>query len=221
MPGVLTVREEGEARRHVFEQQAVIGRDLDCDIPLVSRSVSRRHALVEKTAGGWVVRDLGSANGTCVDGARVTEAPLVSGADVRFGDVDALFQIGSRETKSAERLISSLSIPPVHKARPFAVFVATIVGVILLAAATIWARYCDRAPARAGSTAGAPALVRDVPIGFARSVRARWARSGARRGSRPRPTAAGRESPRSSRTRGAAWAGATPSPLTKGRSPRA
>lgn len=158
MPGVLTVREEGEARRHVFEQQAVIGRDPDCDIPLANRSVSRRHALVEKTPGGWVVRDLGSANGTSVDGARITEAPLVSGAAVRFGDVEALFEIGSRETKSAERLVSSLSIPPVNKARPVAVFVATIVGVVLLAAATIWARYCDRAPARASAAAGAPAL---------------------------------------------------------------
>jgi FHA domain len=167
MPGVLTVREEGAARRHVFEQRAVIGRDLDCDIPLMSCSVSRRHALVEKTPGGWVVRDLGSANGTCVDGARITEAPLVSGAAVRFGEVEALFKIGDRETTSAERLVSSLSIPPVHKARPVAVFVATILGVILLAAATIWARYCDRAPARASSAAGAPALVRDVPGAFA------------------------------------------------------
>jgi pSer/pThr/pTyr-binding forkhead associated (FHA) protein len=163
MPGVLTVREEGEARRHVFEQQAVIGRDLDCDIPLVSRSVSRRHALVEKTPGGWVARDLGSANGTCVDGARITEAPLVSGAAVRFGEVEALFEIGPRETTGAERLVSSLSIPPVRKARPVAVFVTATVGVILLAAATIWARYCDRAPPRASSAAGAPGLVRDVP----------------------------------------------------------
>ena len=158
MPGVLTVREEGEARRHVFEQQAVVGRDPDCDIPLASRSVSRRHALVEKTPGGWVVRDLGSANGTRVNGARITEAPLVSGAAVRFGEVEALFGIESRETTSAERLISSLSIPPVRKARPVAVFVATIVGVILLAAATIWARYCDRPPAKARAASSAPAL---------------------------------------------------------------
>ena len=103
MPGVLTVRDEGVARRHVFEQQAVVGRDPDCDISLTSRSVSRRHALVEKTPNGWVLRDLGSANGTSVDGARVNEAPLVAGTAVRFGEVDAVFEIGSRETSSAER----------------------------------------------------------------------------------------------------------------------
>jgi pSer/pThr/pTyr-binding forkhead associated (FHA) protein len=155
MPGVLTLREDGEPRRHVFEQQAVVGRDPDCDVPLVNRSVSRRHALVEKTSAGWVLRDLGSANGTSVNGARVPEAPLASGASVRFGEVEALFEIEAREPTAAGRLISSLSIPRVHKTRPVAVFVTTTLGVLLLAAATLWARYCDRAPAKASSAAGA------------------------------------------------------------------
>src|ERR1700690_3541933 len=151
MPGVLNVRDEGASRRHVFEQQAIVGRDLDCNIVLTSRSVSRRHALVEKTPKGWVVRDLGSANGTSVDGARVREAPLVTGTAVRFGEVDAVFETEVHETTSAERLISSLSIAPARKARPVAVFLATTVGVILLAGAAIWARYCDRAPAKASA----------------------------------------------------------------------
>ncbi len=149
MPGVLTVRDEGTERRYVFEQRAVIGRDPDCDISLASRSVSRRHALVEKTKDGWIVRDLGSANGTSVAGARVQEAPLVKGAAVRFGEVDAVFETEARQPTSAERLVSSLSIAPVRKARPVAVFLVTTVGVFLLAAAAIWARYCDRAPAKA------------------------------------------------------------------------
>ncbi|HEX7529380.1 MAG TPA: FHA domain-containing protein, partial [Thermoanaerobaculia bacterium] len=155
MPGVLTIREEGEARRHVFDQQAVVGRDPDCDVPLASHSVSRRHALLEKTTDGWSLRDLGSANGTFLGGARVTEVPLLKGAALRFGDVEALFEVEAKETSSAERLISSLSIPPVRKARPVAVFVVTTVGVVLLAAATIWARYCDRAPAKAGARTSA------------------------------------------------------------------
>jgi pSer/pThr/pTyr-binding forkhead associated (FHA) protein len=159
MPGVLTVRDEGAARRYVFDQQAVVGRDPDCDIPLASRSVSRRHALVEKTPNGWVVRDLGSANGTSVDGARVKEAPLAKGAAVRFGEVDAIFETEVRQTTSAERLISSLSVAPARKARPVAVFLVTTVGVILLAAATVWARYCDRAPAKAGAASQTPAVI--------------------------------------------------------------
>ena len=159
MPGVLNVRDEGASRRYVFEQQAIVGRDLDCDIVLTSRSVSRRHALVEKTSNGWVVRDLGSANGTSVDGARIREAPLAPGAAVRFGEVDATFEIVSKETTSAERLISSLSVAPARKARPVAVFLATTAGVMLLAAATIWARYCDRAPTKASAAFSPQALV--------------------------------------------------------------
>jgi pSer/pThr/pTyr-binding forkhead associated (FHA) protein len=158
MPGVLTVRDEGTARRYVFEQQAVVGRDPDCDVPLGSRSVSRRHALVEKMPGGWVVRDLGSANGTSVGGTRVKEAPLVAGSSVRFGDVDAVFDTESRQTTSAERLISSISVSPARKTRPVAVFLATTAGVLLLAAATIWARYCDRAPVKASAAPSAPAF---------------------------------------------------------------
>jgi pSer/pThr/pTyr-binding forkhead associated (FHA) protein len=155
MPGVLTIREEGEARRHVFEQQAVVGRDPDCDVSLASRSVSRRHALLEKTTNGWFLRDLGSANGTFREGTRVAETPLSTRAVLRFGEVEALFEVEERETSSAERLISSLSVPPVRKTRPVAVFVVTTASVFLLAAATIWARYCDRAPAKASARAAA------------------------------------------------------------------
>ncbi len=158
MPGVLTVRDEGGAP-HVFKERAVIGRDPDCDVRLASRSVSRRHASVEKTPNGWIVRDLGSANGTRVNGARVTEAPLVSGAAVMFGEVEALFTVEAREPTGAGRLLSSLSVPPARKARPVAVFIATTAGVLVLAAATIWARYCDRAPAKASAASRAPALI--------------------------------------------------------------
>jgi pSer/pThr/pTyr-binding forkhead associated (FHA) protein len=158
MPGVLTIREEGEARRHVFEQQAVVGRDPDCDVPLASRSVSHRHALLERTTDGWSLRDLGSANGTFLGGARVTEVPLSTGAALRFGEAEALFEIEAKETSSAERLISSLSIPPVRKARPVAVFVVTTVGIVLLAAATVWARYCDRTPAKTRARAAAASV---------------------------------------------------------------
>jgi pSer/pThr/pTyr-binding forkhead associated (FHA) protein len=151
MPGVLTVREEGEARRHVFARQVIVGRDPDCDVSLASRSVSRRHALLERTANGWSLRDLGSANGTFLGGGRVTEAPLSTGAALRFGEVEALFEVEVTETSSPERSVSSLSIPPARKARPVAVFVATTAGILLLAAATIWARYCDRAPLKASA----------------------------------------------------------------------
>jgi len=66
-----------------------IGRALDNDIVLGDASVSRHHASIEYRSGAFVLRDLGSQNGTWVGGKRVLEAPLGRGDALRLGD--ALF----------------------------------------------------------------------------------------------------------------------------------
>jgi pSer/pThr/pTyr-binding forkhead associated (FHA) protein len=152
MPAVLTVHEAGTERRIVFDARAVVGRDPECNVILSSRSVSRRHALVERIGEGWVVRDLGSANGLFVEGKRVAEAPLESGASVRFGDVEASFEAGDvRRTSGAERLAQSLSVAPARRTRPVAIFVVVTLAIAALVSATIWTRYCDHAPAAAAA----------------------------------------------------------------------
>jgi pSer/pThr/pTyr-binding forkhead associated (FHA) protein len=156
MPGVLTVHDAGTERRVVVEARAVVGRDPDCDVVLSSRSVSRKHAIVEKRGEVWVARDLGSANGLFVEGKRVSEAPLASGASLRFGDVEATFAAGAHRTTSAERLAQSLSVPPARRARPLALVVVVTLSIAALVAATVWARYCDGVP-RASAPAAAPA----------------------------------------------------------------
>jgi pSer/pThr/pTyr-binding forkhead associated (FHA) protein len=157
MPGVLTVRDAGTERRVVVEARAVVGRDPDCDVVLSSRSVSRKHAIVEKTGGVWVARDLGSANGLFVEGKRVSEAPLTPGASLRFGDVEATFASGGApRAPSAERLAQSLSVAPVRRARPVALVVVVTFSIAALVAATVWARYCDGVP-RASAPAATPA----------------------------------------------------------------
>ena len=156
MPGVLTVREAGTERRIVFDARAVVGRDPDCDVVLQGRSVSRKHAIVERIGDTWVARDLGSANGLFVEGKRVSEAPLSSGASVRFGDVEASFEAGgAHRATSAERLAQSLSVAPARKTRPVALVVVVTLSIAALVSATIWARYCDHAPARAAAPAAA------------------------------------------------------------------
>ncbi len=157
MPGVLTVRDAGAERRVVVETRAVVGRDSDCDVVLSSRSVSRRHAIVERRGEGWVVRDLGSANGLFVEGKRVSEASLAPGASLRFGDVEASFASGATpRTPSAERLAHSLSVAPARRARPVALAVIVTLSVAALVAATVWTRSCGGA-SRASIPAAAPA----------------------------------------------------------------
>ena len=68
-----------------------IGRALDNDIVVGDGSVSRHHASIEYRNGGFVLRDLGSQNGTWVGGQRVTESPLGLGDALRLGDASFTF----------------------------------------------------------------------------------------------------------------------------------
>jgi len=74
----------------------VIGRDLDhCDAVLAHPTVSRRHARLVVADNRLQIEDLGSTNGTSVDGAAVTAGalrPLDAGARVRIGDIELSFR---------------------------------------------------------------------------------------------------------------------------------
>jgi transcriptional regulator of acetoin/glycerol metabolism len=63
-----------------------IGRGEDCELRLDAKGVSRHHAEIYRQGPLCALRDLGSTNGTWVDGASVPHGPLRSGAIVRFGD---------------------------------------------------------------------------------------------------------------------------------------
>jgi len=63
-----------------------IGRDAACDLVLSDMTVSRSHAGLHREAGGWVLSDAGSMNGTRLNGWRVTEpVRLRPGDEVMFG----------------------------------------------------------------------------------------------------------------------------------------
>ncbi len=67
---------ELEGQRWVIERdQVIIGRGSDCAIMLPERQVSRHHARIEWDGGGYLLRDLGSKNGTHVNGQEVRDRP--------------------------------------------------------------------------------------------------------------------------------------------------
>lgn len=73
--------------------RVVVGRLDSCDIPIHDKSVSREHARLSQLPGGYVVEDLGSTNGTLVNGEPITEAVILrSGDTVTFGSVDFRFE---------------------------------------------------------------------------------------------------------------------------------
>ena len=65
----------------------VIGRALDSDLPVYDPTISRRHAELVVQGDAVQVRDLGSSNGTCINGTRVPAGRLTVGDTVTFGKV--------------------------------------------------------------------------------------------------------------------------------------
>jgi FHA domain/Domain of unknown function (DUF1707) len=63
----------------------LIGRSSSCQIVLGDDTVSRRHAELRFEDGRWLLRDLGSSNGTYVNGRWVTEAEVRAGDVIHFG----------------------------------------------------------------------------------------------------------------------------------------
>jgi serine phosphatase RsbU (regulator of sigma subunit) len=76
-----------------------IGRASDCSIPIKDRYLSRKHAEIVIHGSAWLLKDLGSANGTYLNGIRVErDSPLVNGDRIRLGDTEILFETAEHNT---------------------------------------------------------------------------------------------------------------------------
>jgi len=73
------------------DRATTLGRSSDADIPLGDRLVSRLHASIRLEPTGWTLRDLGSRNGTRLDGAAVGSSPLHAGALIGIGTFTLVF----------------------------------------------------------------------------------------------------------------------------------
>jgi Protein of unknown function (DUF3662)/FHA domain len=83
----------GGKRIPLGEAAVVIGRATDAGVQLTDTSVSRRHAEVRPSGDGFVVVDLGSTNGTRVNGAGITsERRLADGDTITVGDSSLRFE---------------------------------------------------------------------------------------------------------------------------------
>jgi pSer/pThr/pTyr-binding forkhead associated (FHA) protein len=87
-------------RLSIDELPIQVGRAPDNDIKLYDRAVSERHLRLEPCAAGLSLRDLGSRNGTFVNGVRVHSAIVGEGAVIRVGRTD-LRITGREESKSS------------------------------------------------------------------------------------------------------------------------
>jgi hypothetical protein len=89
---LLSEADNGQAVNFRLTALTYIGRSEDNQLRLLDPGVSRRHVLVMATPGGYTIRDLGSQNGTYVNGTRVDESPLADGDRITIGEINLVFR---------------------------------------------------------------------------------------------------------------------------------
>lgn len=76
---------------------AVFGRASNCDVVLLEKRASRKHLEIRRQGLSFFIKDLGSANGTQVNGSKITETELVPGDVIQIGDSKFQFTIENKE----------------------------------------------------------------------------------------------------------------------------
>jgi sigma-B regulation protein RsbU (phosphoserine phosphatase) len=128
-----------------------IGRASDCSIPIKDRYLSRKHAEIIAEGNAWILKDLGSANGTYLNGSRVErDEQLKTGDRIRLGDTEIVFETSDRSTDrfiavASESHVSATIAIPVHDIadKPEAQDVARLQTLTLLARELIEDRPMD------------------------------------------------------------------------------
>ncbi len=97
------LRERSTGKRCWLEPEHAVGRAPTCALRLLASHVSAQHAVVRWAGDVWEVKDLGSRNGTFVDGARLNpgeDVRLRAGVTIAFGHPDAGWELADDEPPS-------------------------------------------------------------------------------------------------------------------------
>lgn len=108
--GSLTPDENPDSVYPLLDSECVIGRAPECAIQVSDGSISSRHARVTRSAEGFSVEDLGSRNGTFVNGEKVDNKPrlLADGDVVRLGKVVMTFSVAQEVVAEPKTQMMSL-----------------------------------------------------------------------------------------------------------------
>jgi predicted component of type VI protein secretion system len=102
---------DGQVKPIVLDDETIVGRGEGCQLRVGSELVSREHCVVRLRDGQAWMQDLGSTNGTFLDGVRLNphaEVPLADGAEVLIGPARARI----RYDRSADQVVPSAHIQP-------------------------------------------------------------------------------------------------------------
>ncbi len=96
---------DGSVTEHPLGASNVLGRSTTASVRLADREVSRKHSQIDREGGDWLLRDLGSSNGTWLNGKRIAApARLKDGDEVTIGTSRMEFRLtsGAVRPKNAE-----------------------------------------------------------------------------------------------------------------------
>ncbi len=71
----------------------IVGRDKECEFPLISKKISRNHAKLSFDGTKWHVKDLGSTNGIILNTKKISESVLKNGDVIYFGLIPFRFEV--------------------------------------------------------------------------------------------------------------------------------
>lgn len=89
----------------IGERPVVIGRAPDCELLLQNESISRQHARIAYDDEGWVLRDLGSKNGSRVNTFHITDQVLRHGDRIDLGTIRMYVEIGPESAATRARVV--------------------------------------------------------------------------------------------------------------------
>jgi pSer/pThr/pTyr-binding forkhead associated (FHA) protein len=76
----------------LVDEEVRIGRELDNTLRLPDPSVSRHHAVLKRTPGGYAIQDKNSSNGVYVNDEKVEDAELSDGDNITLGQLQLTFK---------------------------------------------------------------------------------------------------------------------------------
>lgn len=92
-----------QSEHEVGEVELVVGREPECQICIDNLGISRKHCAFSAKGEAFVVRDMGSANGTYVNGRKITEHYLNDGDEIIIGKYTLRFANTEQQSKAVER----------------------------------------------------------------------------------------------------------------------